>query len=238
MTLLSIVNSVAVKVLKQGVISAIGTTDPNVKQLIELVNEEGQELAAKYTWQVLCNEGNVTTTATESQGLMSTIAGADFQFIINETMWNRSQRRPVPGPLSEAEWQGLKATFITGPWIQYRVRGNQLLFIPIPAADQSVYFEWQSKYWCTDSTGVTGRSAMTADTDISKIDERLLILGTIWRFKAQSKLDYAEDQEKYENAVNDAQARDGSKPRLTLGGAPKDVFPGVFIPAGGWNGVV
>lgn len=235
MSLLSIINATALKVLKQRVTTAVGSTDSNVLQLIELVNEEGQELASKYTWQVLCNEGTVTTLATEAQGSLTALAGADFDFIINETMWNRSQRRPVPGPLSEAEWQGLKATFITGPWIQYRVRGNQLLFIPIPAAGQTVYFEWQSKYWCTDTTGVAGRSAMTADTDIAKLNERLITLGTVWRFKQQSKLDYSEDQDKYEAAVMDAVARDGSKPRLTLGGAPKDITPGVFVPAGNWG---
>jgi hypothetical protein len=235
MTLLSIANSVAIKVLKQTVTAAVGTNEPNVAQLIELINEEGQEQAAKYTWQVLCNEGSVTTVAAESQGLMTTLAGADFQFIVNETMWNRSQRRPVPGPIKDAEWQALKATFITGPWIQYRVRGNQLLFIPIPAAGQSVYYEWQSKYWCTDATGVTGKSAMTADTDISKLDERLLILGTIVRFKSANKLDYSADQEKYDAAIADAQTRDGSKPRLTLGGGAKDIFPGTFVQSGNFT---
>lgn len=235
MTLLSTVNSVSIKVLKQKVTTAISNTDPNVLQLVELVNEEGQELSSKYTWNVLRGEGTLTTTATENQGLLTTIAGADFNFILNDTMWNRSQRRPVPGPLSPAEWQALKATFITGPWYQYTVRGGSLLMIPIPAAGQSLYFEWQSKYWCTDTTGATGKTAMTVDTDISKIDERLLVLGTIVRFKAQSKLDFAEDQDKYDAAVADAISRDGSKPVINLGGESRGIWPGTWVQAGNFT---
>ena len=76
---------------------------------------------------------------------------------------------------------------------------------------------------------------MTADTDISKLDERLLTLGGIWRWKAAQKLDYAADQEKYELAVNDAIARDGSKPVLSLDGGGKDFFPGYLVQAGNYT---
>lgn len=235
MTLLTIAKSVSVRVMAQNIISAAGNADPRILQIVELINEEGQELANRYTWQALTNEANFTTVATESQGLMATITGPDFAFMVNETMWNRSQRRPVFGPKSDAEWQQLKAQFMQGPWIQYRIRGNQLMFLPVPAAGQSVYFEWVSNYWCTDTTGVTGKTAMTVDTDISKLDERLLVLGGIWRFKRANNLAYDEDYKKYSDAIDAAMARDGSKPRLNLGGEQTDILPAVIVPAGNWG---
>lgn len=235
MSALDIVKSLMRRVMKQTVTQAVGNADVKVLQALELVNEAGQELAARYSWQALTTESTFVTVATESQGLITTIAGADFSRIVNETFWNRSQMRPVYGPKSAAEWQQLKAQFMQGPWIQYRIRGNALLFLPVPAAGQSVYFEWITKNWCTDATGATGRSAFTVDTDIAKLDERLLTLDGLWRFKKANNLDYGEDQDKAETAITDAITRDGSKPRLNLGGAQTDVFPGILVPAGNWT---
>lgn len=234
-SLLSIVQSVSLRVLSQKPTVAAGSSDPKILQLVELLNNEGQELNARYPWQVNRNEATFTTVATESQGSILTIAGADFSHFANETMWNRSQRRPVFGPKSPAEWQNLKARFTTGPWIQYTLRGNQILFLPIPAAGQSVFFEWSSKYWCTDLTGVIGQTDMLVDTDIPKLSDRLLKLGLEWRFKKENHLEYEEDFNAYEAAVNDAITRDGGKPTLNLQGAMRDFYPGVLVPAGNWG---
>lgn len=204
-------------------------------QIVELVNEDGQELAARHTWQVLTNQSSYTTVATESQGSILTLAGADFSFMVNNTMWNRTQRRPVFGPLSPAEWQTMQAQFSSGPWISYRIRGNNIICFPTPTAGQSVYFEWISKNWATNSTGLTAAASMTADTDVSKLTERLHVLGGVWRFKKANNLDYAEDFNVYEAAVNDAITRDGSKPMLNMGGQPGTFEPFVIVPAGNWG---
>lgn len=235
MSVLDIAKSVMRRVMKQTITSAIGNADPKVLQAVELINEDGQELARRHTWQVLTQEASFSTLATEIQGVITALAGADFSFFVNETMWNRTQRRPAYGPKSPAEWQQLKAQFNQGPWTQYRLRGNQLLFLPVPAAGQSVYFEWVSKNWCTDASGVTSRAAFTLDTDIAKLDETLLTLGGIWRFKHANNLDYGEDQEKAETAITEAITRDGSKARLNLGGQQTDIFPAVVVPAGNWG---
>lgn len=234
MTLLSITQSVALRVMKQSISSAATNADSKVLQMVELINEAGQELAARHTWQLLNNEATFASVATESQGLLTTLAGADFSFIVNETFWNRTQRRPVFGPKSEAEWQQLKAQFTQGPWTQYRIRANQLLFFPIPPAGNNIYFEWMSKNWATDATGVTGKASMNVDTDISKLNERLLVLDGIWRWKMAQKLDFEDDFTKAQVAINDAIGREGSRPILNLTGAIADIAPGVIVPAGNW----
>lgn len=235
MSLLSICQTAAQRIGFPQIGSAASSSDLNMQQLVALVNEDGQELAARHSWQALRNEATFTTVAAETQGSVLTICGADFNNMINETFWNRTQRRPVFGPKSPAEWQQLKAQFMQGPYIQYTIRGNNILFLPAPAAGQSCYFEWITKNWCTDSTGVTGRTAMTLDTDLSKIDERLLTLGCIWRFRKAKKLDWEGDFEKCELAIQDAISRDGTKPRLNMQGFQTDIFPAVLVPAGNWG---
>lgn len=235
MSLLSIVQSAALRVGLTKPAVVLSSTDPKVLQMAELVNEDGQELGARHTWQALTTESNFLTLNTEIQGAISALAGADFNFIVNETMWNRSQRRPIFGPRSDAQWQQLKAQFTSGPWIQYRIRDNNVLFLPAPAAGQSVYFEWVTKSWATDSTGATGKASMTSDSDVAKLDERLITLGAIWRFKAANRLDYAEDFRKCEDAIADAISRDAAKPILNLGGEPSYFYPGILVPAGSWT---
>lgn len=236
MSLLTIVQQAAIEIgITTKVISAASSIDPNIVQLMALVNRDGQELAAGYGWQELNNESNFSTVGAQSQGSILTLAGADFGWILNETMWDRTTRRPVFGPKTPAEWQQLQAQFVNGPWWQYRIRGNQVLFTPIPAVGDQIYFEWISKNWCTDATGATPSSVMTTDSDVAILNERLLVLGAIWRFKQKKGLDYSEDYDVAMGAIQDAMSRNASKPKLDLGGPRGDIQPGVWVPAGNWG---
>jgi hypothetical protein len=233
-SLLSITQALAVKFGIPSPGAAASSTDQNVQQIVAFINEDGQELASRGEWQFLRNEATFVTVATESQGSLQTICGPDFNFICNETFWNRSQRRPIFGPKTPAEWQQLKAQLMQGPWIQYIIRGNNILFLPIPAAGQNCFLEWCTKFWCTDLTGVTGKTAMTLDTDIAKLDERLLTLGAMWRFKKSKKLDWEGDFEKAEAAIEDSLSRDGAKVRINMAGQQTDIFPAILVPSGNW----
>lgn len=229
MSLLTIAQSVSMRVMKQRISTAATNADVKTAQMVEFINEDGQELAARHSWQALINESTFNTVATESQGLITALAGADFSFIVNQTLWNRSRRRPLFGPISSAQWQAFKAQFSQSPWGQYRLRGNAILITPVPTAGDAIYFEWCSKNWCSAGT------SMTADTDTSKLDERIHVLGGIWRWKRAQQLDYSEDKDKYEKAIDDSITRDGSKGVLDMSGGGKDFFPGYLVQAGNFT---
>lgn len=234
MSCLSIVQSVYLKVLSSRPAVAVSSSDPKVQQCLEYVNEAGQELAARYTWQVLTNESTFNTVALENQGTIQALTGPGFSYILNNVMWNRSQRRPVFGPRSDAQWQLLKATFINGPWVQYRIRQNQMLFNPIPAALQLIAFEWMSSFWVNDVNGV-GQSSFLADTDSAILNERAITLDALWRFKRANQLSYDEDYNKAQAAIEDLMSRDGVKPLLNLGGNSADAFIGTVVQAGNFT---
>jgi hypothetical protein len=173
----------------------------------------------------------------ELQGTIQALTGPDFGTVTNETMWDRTTRRPVYGPKYAAEWQQLKAQLMQGPWWQYRIRGNQLLFIPPPSPGDQIYFEWISLYWVANAvTPTTGsQTAYVLDTDVAILDEQAIKLDTLWRYKASKGLNYTEDQDKAEAAIADLMTRDGAAPRLNLAGAQSDIYPGVLVPAGNWG---
>jgi hypothetical protein len=101
----------------------------------------------------------------ETQGALTTIAPG-CKFIVNDTIWNRTLRMPVFGPDGAQLWQQQKAMYYAGPWNQYRVRGGNILFVPVPTAGQSCYFEYVSQNWVTLASGGTG-SAFAADADVA-----------------------------------------------------------------------
>jgi hypothetical protein len=218
---------------------AASSTDQSIVQMVAFANEEGQELAASYPWQNIRFECSFTTLATEIQGNIKSLCLVTnpqypYEYIYNETIWNRTQRRPIFGPKSPAEWQQLKAQFVQGPWQQYIIRGDNILMTPAPSAGQSCYFEYVTKNWCTNAAGSTGKSSMTADDDVSLINERLITLGVVWRFQQAKGLDYSASYEKYQSAIIDAKAREGGKATLDLSGYNTDVYPGTLVPAGNW----
>lgn len=217
MSLLSMVQKTAKRLNLNSPSAVIGNTNKEVIQLLNLADEEGQDLAQRYRWQRLINESTFTTVATESQGAMTTIAGADFGWICNDTVWNRSRNRRM-FPVDDVQWQMLKSNTITGPDEYFRIRGNTFIVIPTMTAGHTVAFEWVSKNWC-QSSGGTGQSAWAADTDTGVLDENLMSLGLLWRFKRAKGLDYAEDFSLYEAQLANAMARDGAKKRLATGSA-------------------
>ena len=240
MSLLTIVQQAAPRFGIATPNAAASSSDQNIQQLVAFANEEGQELAARHPWQAMRYEASFTTLAAEDQGNIETIClaanpQAPFQSIVNETIWNRTQRRPVFGPKSPAEWQQLKAQFVQGPWYQYVIRNKTIKFTPTGTAGQSCYFEYITTAWATNAAATLGKSLMTADDDVSVLEERLITLGCIWRMQQAKGLDYTTTYEKYDNAVLDAMAKDGGKPRLNLRGYDTTVYPGVLVPSGNWG---
>jgi len=239
MTALSIIKDVCVEIGLPDPTIALASTDPQITQLVRLLNKEGKELSARYAWQVLVREVTFTTVAAESQGTIAAIitagdAGHSFRYILNDTIWNRSKIWPVLGPKSPRNWQAYKAFSVTGPISEYRIQGNVLKFSPIPAAGETCAFEYVDKMWATDTTGATYKQRLSVDTDEMLLDEDIMQQGLLWRWRAAKKLDYTEDFLTYERMVADAMARDGTKPTLSLCGAMDDYVPGVFVPAGSW----
>jgi hypothetical protein len=230
---LSIVQTVCKRIGIQSPIAAFTSQDQQIIQLLSLLEEEGQEQSTRYPWEALQTEATFTTVASQVQGTISVIApGLDY--IVNDTIWNRSLRRPVYGPKSQQDWQQAKAMQINGPFNSFRIIADVINFYPVPVAGQTCAFEYISTNWINTAAGGTS-DLWTSDTDTPKIDDQLLVMGTIWRWKAAKGLDYSEDFNKYERRVIDAMGRDAGKARLTMDGSTYDIQPVVMVPRGSWG---
>lgn len=212
---------------------AVQSSDNAILQLVALLEEEGQEQATRYPWQSLQNEAQFTTVATELQGTMETIASG-WDYVVNDTMWNRSLRRPVYGPKSQQDWQQVKAMQLNGPFNSFRIKGDSLYFYPAPVAGQTVDFEYQTSNWVNLNAGGTG-STWASDLDTPALDDQLMTLGLIWRWRQAKGLDFSADYQKYEKRYADMANRDASKPRLYMDGSTYDIQPVILVPRGSFG---
>jgi hypothetical protein len=215
-TLLQSVQAVCRKLGLAVPASVIGSNDPNIVQMYEVCNEAGQEYADAYEWQILTAEVSFSATAVESQGSINTIVGGDMGWIVNDTIWNRTTNRPLFGPLSAQQWQQIKARAAAGPFSEYRIRGNELLFYPAADLNDACYFEWVSKDFCQNAGGTTSYCRWNADDDVFVLDSRIFELSVLWKWKQLKGLDFQPDYAKYLVAIEQAKARDGTKAVLSL----------------------
>lgn len=200
--------------------SIIGSTDPNVVQLVELLHEEGSELAARTEWQVMTWEATFTTVAAEDQGSIATIVDAidhTWRTVVRDTMWDRTQREPIVGPLSPVEWQTWKANQFAGPYKNFRISLNRILIAPPPEAGHTVAFEFTSRHWLLNAAGTAYKEFITLNDDAPLLDADIILAGLKWRSLQRRGLSYGELFTAYERRVTDAIARDGTKGRKTLG---------------------
>ena len=242
--ILAIVRTVAGRVGLNKPNTVTGSTDVGVVQLWDLANEEGQELAARYDWQVLVREKTFATIAAEDQGKLvgdpshTILSAADgFRKILNDTIFDRSQRVQVTGPMSPRVYAAYKGTTaMNGFYSQYRLRGGRLLLYPAPSAGRQYAFEYISENWVTSSAGDAFRNKFTQDEDIPLLDSNIITMGLLWRWKAAKGLEYAEDYNKYEARVLDAMTEDKTTRAVSLDGSNKDgADPFILVQRGNWS---
>lgn len=208
--------------------------DTQILQLVSLLQEEGTDLSKRGDWEGLTVEATHTTTAAEDQGALTSIATNGFRYIKNQTLWDRTDRLPIP-LIGSTDWQRMKAIVNTGPRYRYRIRQGHLLMTPTPAASHSLAFEYLSKNWILGADGTTYKTAFTLDTDTVLLPEDLMLQGLRWRWKREKGMDYAEDFRTYESQIKQDLGRDGGKEWLQMDGQPFHASPAIIVPQGSWT---
>lgn len=233
MTLLTIVQD-AVEEIGFGTKPAtvIGNTDQVATQMFRLLNREGEYLS-KYQWQALKKEHTFTLVTSDQDYALPT----DFRYIIPASSWNRDNQRIIIGPLTSSEWQWFKGwTTVNGLNLRARIRNNTFEFEQeILSSDngKTIAFEYMSKYW-TESVASVAQQKFAADDDTSILDEELLTMGLIWRFRKAKGLEFTADLAEYTKLVREAKARDGGA-QVIRASRRRNVYLGANTPEGNFG---
>ena len=215
----------------------IGSTDDQVRQIKALANEVLTDITGRgNSWPRLQKQATFVSVAAEQQGLITTIAPYGFQYAIEDSLYDRTERRPLFGPRNAPRWQESEALPQTGPFYSYRIWQGYFYLQPAPPAGHTIAFEYASDFAILAADGTSWKKRFTVDTDTFALDEDLLLLGLRWKWKKEKGLAFATEKLDYESLLAQAMGNDGAKAELHLDGrGDGDIRPGIFVPAGNWN---
>lgn len=208
------------------------STDPQTIQLRSLLNEDLDDLR---TWgdslqRKLMRQHTFTTLAADVQP--ANALPDDLEYIITDTMWDRTVTRPVVGPITPQTWQAWKARpVLTSILYGYRLRGNEFLTAPNPPAGDSVYYEYISNLAVySDGATTPDQTQFEANTDTSIYPDVLLARGIRWRFLKAKQFAWEDDHAQWSAMMQRYMARNKAMPTInTAGGYWSETLAGPYV---------
>jgi len=169
----------------------------------------------------------------------------DFAWFLDRTMWDRTNRWELIGPISpQVDEYNRSGVVTTGPrrrWRQVGLPETCWRLWPPPAAPGSypatLVFEYVWNTWAKDALGAPANN-LSADDDYPIIDAQAIILSTKWRLWQAKGFDYGAYQAEYLDYVERLKARDGGAADLSLAKpyqSPVLITP-ASVPDGFWPG--
>jgi len=208
----------------------MSSTDREYQELARLCNDTARMIVEDFDWQVLQKINTFTGNGVAEAFDMPT----DYDRMAETSqMWSSRwiwAFNHIPSTDQWLEYLIVPFTFISGNWIVY---GGQFHFLPIMASGETIKFFYISDLIVTAAGGAL-QTGFLADTDIFRINERLLELGIIWRWKKDKGLPFDAAKAEYDDLRMKEMLRDGGSRSVLSGNRPrwgrgvKIAFPGMI----------
>lgn len=170
--------------------------------------------------QVTLNTPVVTSTAAVSMTFAKQDypMPSDFDRMISDTNWDRTNHWRNLGTKTSQEWQWLQGGIISvGPRERYRIYNNRLRIFQAVTDIYTFAFEYVSNYWVMSAAATAGdKSAFTLDTDTSVFPDDLMLAGLKFYFLKAKKLDYGVELSEFMRALSYTKAQDVPVPAQSL----------------------
>jgi len=147
-----ILNRVAAEVGITPVIDPYASADPSFIKMRYLLNIAGEELVEAHPWEQLLKEHQILTQSGDSGAYA---LPDDFAYMMNQTVWERSQRVPLGGPLTSEDWAYLKGRDFSNSSIyaSFRIAEGRFNVYPDPPpVGLDINFEYVSNGWVRSGT--------------------------------------------------------------------------------------
>lgn len=203
MSLLSICRSVT-SVCGFPVPVSVQTTDETHVQLVAIANVTLQSLAEEYNWPQLEIEYPITLVASQATYEWP----SDFRKTEASSLFRTDEYFRVKGSVNIIEWNKRKYGMLGSlACLAYRTYYNPttgapgIQVTPTPEASGTmVGLYYTNKY--VDAGGGSFKTSYEVDTDTSRIPERLVQLGMMWRFRRAKGLDFSAELAEYSATIS------------------------------------
>lgn len=231
MTILSACQKAAIRLVGRKPTSIFSSTKKFELQISDLVQEAAVDIAKAFDWQALMvlaeHQGDGVATAFDFP------AGFDRMPVkgnIHSATWQQSGYRPARDRDHWIDLQTYLSAGTPGYWIV--LENKMQIYPPMGPSEKAKYYFITNEI--VKAANGTGKAVIDADTDTFKLDERLLTLSLIWRYREQNGLEYSESMANYERALAQIGGADKGKRILAVGAGRVPygadlAFPGTII---------
>ena len=231
MTILSVAQEVSKTIGLAVPTAVLSSTDREHVELVSIAAEMAERIVSGYDWQYLSKIHTITGNGTTIAFPMPT----DYaRMLVKSSVWSSSLETPL-SPITDLDkWLELDVKtydFVVNAWAIY---GGEMNIRPALAAGVTAKFFYQSNLIVRDEDG-SFKPGFTSDNDVFRVDERLLKLGTIWRWKEAKGQPYAEWMTDFEEAKERLIVKDRGSKMIRVGRIhyPSDIsiaYPQSIIP--------
>lgn len=219
-TLLRMLRNVADDLTVERQATVIDSTDNTARLLLVQANREGRFLIRRHNWTSLVRPHTfVTVIGTAEYPLPS-----DYRRLLSQTEWDRTNKRPLSGPVDVVDWEVLKSSGLGSGLIGYRFRivrsssttSRMVVVDPTPTvANETLAFEYISDCFCASSGG-TPQNEWLADTDVAILDPDIMELGIQVRYRRSRGMAFGSEADEYTQLVDQAVGDDMPSKVLNL----------------------
>jgi len=219
-TVLEIGNAAATVVGLPEQSTLLGNTNQNARRILKAVKDAARDAFHDIDWVRLTRTHTFATDGS-SYYLLPTY----YDRIVNGTIWDRTNYKPVLGPMTRTEWQKYESGLVSlsGIYKACRIFADDTLqsvkrigIYPETDTGSTIAFDYiDSRYVVVNKIGSVGAD-ITADDNEFLMDDHVIELGTIWRLLRMLGLNYTSEQQEYFSEVQEKQANDSGAPVLEL----------------------
>ncbi len=207
MTVLTAMRDASVTLIKRRPSVFFSSTEKFEMEMVTLLNQVAGDICRVHDWQALTKIHSF-----QGDGVVSSFpkpADYDRMLLGSEMSDDVSWFRGYEHCPDISTWIALTnnnfVTITPGWWI---LLGDRFQFNPAIDTETNAQFPYISNLYARSNGGVA-KAAFTADDDAFILDEQLLTLALIWRWRENNHLDATGDQANFEKLLSERAARDG-----------------------------
>ena len=207
--------------------SVARSQDPTVRTMSALLNRAGQNLTRERgTWGAGWTALQLVHTFETVADQESYALPSGFQELIGQTAWDRDQYWRMRGSLSPRDWQAIRSGLIDSVALQRRflirrspTSADRVFYLdPAPAASgDNLAFEYMTREWVCAAGGGTLREQFLDDDDESLLDDGLLVMEVVWRFRHAKGMEFLLDMTEWEQQKMKLLGQDANVEGVELG---------------------
>ena len=205
------------------------------QQILAALQSAGNELLMYYPWEQFHKELAISLIA--GQGGYD--LPADWAYFIDQTQWDRTNRWPLLGPKSPAEWAYVKGGMLASfPRTRYRVMGNKIEFWPNNTTFD-IAMDYVSCNWVQTTAATDGKpdaALVKADGDTVWYHPWLMVKYTKLKWMQLKGFDPAAAASDFQRMWEALKGKDTGAQVLSLVNQQAPFFIGPWsVPEGNWN---